>query len=69
MGKLIRSLAAKQEEENRKHLEAGGGPLDPSKLEFCRVLYDFTPEQPGAELEVKKGDLVAVGYAGEFGAG
>src|SRR5690554_3999387 len=60
MGKLIRSLAAKQEEEQRRL--AGEAPtLDPSQLEFCRVLYDFTPEQQGGvELEVKKGDLVAV---------
>lgn len=74
MGKLIRSLAASQEEQERKRLAAGGqqiGPdgqiiqqIDPSKLEFCRVLYDFTPESgaavQGVDLEVKKGDLVAV---------
>lgn len=74
MGKLIRSLAASQEEEERRRLAASGqiGPdgqpiaqqLDPSKLEFCRVLYDFTPETgaavQGVDLEVKKGDLVAV---------
>jgi peroxin-13 len=73
MGKLIRSLAASQEEEERRRMAAGGqiGPdgqpiqqIDPSKLEFCRVLYDFTPESgaavQGVDLEVKKGDLVAV---------
>lgn len=75
MGKLIRTLAASQEEEERRRLAASGqqiGPdgqlvpqqIDPSKLEFCRVLYDFTPEAgaavQGVDLEVKKGDLVAV---------
>ena len=41
-------------------------PLDPSKLDFCRLLYDYTPENsgqpptPGVDIEVKKGDLVAV---------
>jgi peroxin-13 len=74
MGKLIRALAASQEEEERRRLAAGGqqiGPdgqpiqqIDPSKLDFCRVLYDFTPESgaavQGVDLEVKKGDLVAV---------
>lgn len=60
MGKLIRSLAAKQEEEERRRM-AENPQVDPSKLEFCRVVYDFTPEQNnGIELEVKKGDLVAV---------
>lgn len=62
MGKLIRSLAAKQEEEERRRMgDAPAAQIDPSKLEFCRVLFDFTPEQNnGVELEVKKGDLVAV---------
>jgi len=69
MGKLIRALASKQEEEDRKRQEAmnaaaGGVSLDLAdpmkKLDFCRVLYDFTPENPAIELEVKKGDLIAV---------
>jgi len=76
MGKLIKSLAASQEAAERERLAAAGvqfgpdgqpipqNPLDPSKLDFCRVLYDFTPESgaaiQGVDLEVKKGDLVAV---------
>jgi peroxin-13 len=75
MGKLIRSLAASQEAEAQRQLtaspyDAATGeqqPLDPSKLDFCRVLYDYTPQlqpgqqaQQGLDLEVKKGDLVAV---------
>jgi peroxin-13 len=75
MGKLIKALAASQEEEERRRAASGqlqigpdGQPLpqqiDPSKLDFCRVLYDFTPEMgaavQGVDLEVKKGDLVAV---------
>jgi len=76
MGKLIKTLQASQEEEEKRRMAASGqfqiGPdgqpvqqqLDPSKLEFCRVLYDFTPESgaavQGVDLEVKKGDLVAV---------
>ncbi|KAK4888180.1 hypothetical protein LTR28_002995 [Elasticomyces elasticus] len=77
MGKLIRALAKSQEEEERRRLAAdpqallGGAagadqsqPFDPTKLEFCRVLYDFTPEAnnavQGVDLEVRKGDLVAV---------
>ncbi|KAF2969044.1 hypothetical protein GQX73_g4539 [Xylaria multiplex] len=66
MSKAIRSLAASAEEEERKRMEAMGqtAPLDPSKLEFCRVLYDFTPEAgnatQGVDLAVKKGDFIAV---------
>ncbi|WPH02478.1 hypothetical protein R9X50_00534200 [Acrodontium crateriforme] len=72
MGKLIRALAASQEAEQQRQLAAAEGspdgqPLDPSKLDFCRVLYDYTPQhQPGqqftegVDLAVAKGDLVAV---------
>nr|POE49492.1 peroxisomal membrane protein pas20 [Quercus suber] len=70
MSKLIRTLAASQEAEHQKQMAdmpPDGQPLDPSKLDFCRVLYDYTPQtQPGqqytegVDLEVKKGDLVAV---------
>lgn len=73
MGKLIRALARTQEEEEQRRLQAdpqalaalNGQPLDPSKLDFCRVIYDFTPDAnaqsvQGVDLAVKKGDLVAV---------
>ncbi len=66
IGKAIRSLAASAEEEERKRLavSAQNASLDPSKLEFCRVIYDFTPEAgnatPGVDLAVKKGDFIAV---------
>ncbi|KAI1004158.1 hypothetical protein K3495_g4054 [Podosphaera aphanis] len=75
MGKLIKTMAASQEEQQRRltasrHMQIGPNgqlipqPIDPSKLDFCRLLYDFTPETgaaiPGVDLEVKKGDLVAV---------
>lgn len=76
MGKLIRALASSQEAAEKARLEREGvkfGPdgqplqqaaIDPSKLDFCRVLYDFTPETgasvQGVDLEVKRGDLVAV---------
>ena len=79
MTKLIRSLAKQNEQQSqypndgRLVLGPDGQPLpdqqphqpiDPSKLDFCRLLYDYTPENngstPGIDLEVKKGDLVAV---------
>jgi len=67
MSKMIRSLAANaEEEENRRHLLEQQRSLDPAQLEFCRVLYDFSPAAQaggvvqGMDLEVHKGDLVAV---------
>jgi peroxin-13 len=74
MGKLIKSLASSQEAEQQRQLAAGAAGLDgqpqsidPSKLDFCRVLYDYAPQaqpgqqfQEGVDIVVKKGDLVAV---------
>lgn len=71
MSKLIRSMAASQEEAARKQQEMSltytnpNGEqvaLDPKKLEFCRVLYDYTPstQSVGMDLAVRKGDLVAI---------
>lgn len=69
MGKLIKALARSQEEEEKRRMAANpqafGEPLDPNKLEFCKLKYDFTPDTnmaaaPGLDLAVKKGDMVAV---------
>ncbi|KAK4193433.1 peroxisomal membrane protein PAS20 [Podospora australis] len=67
MSKVIRSLAASAEEEERKRqLVAAQQTIDPNNLEFCRVLYDFAPAAQGqaavqgVDMEVRKGDLVAV---------
>jgi len=80
MGKMIRALAKSQEEAMAARGEVVLGPdgrvlppeqqgvVDPSQLDFCRVVYDFVPDTsatggqltPGIDLDVKKGDLVAV---------
>jgi len=65
MGKLIRALARSQEEQRLRVEAQEGQPLDPNQLEFCRLLYDFTPDTnmnavQGVDLAVKKGDMVAV---------
>ena len=84
MTKLMRSLAKQNEEQQNQYNHDGkmilgpdgqpmpgqqpDQPIDPSKLDFCRLLYDYTPEDmtrggpptEGMDLQVKKGDLVAV---------
>ncbi|KAI9171703.1 Peroxisomal membrane protein PAS20 [Paramyrothecium foliicola] len=64
MSKMIRTLAASHEEEEKRLQQQAleqQQPIDPSKLEFCRLLFDFLPQpNTGVELEVRKGDLVAV---------
>ncbi|KAJ5097706.1 peroxisomal docking factor component [Penicillium angulare] len=70
MGKLIKALARSQEAEAKRRQQLVGpngepqsASLDPAKLDFCRVLYDYSPETQesnGIDLAVKKGDVVAV---------
>ncbi|KYK54152.1 hypothetical protein DCS_06109 [Drechmeria coniospora] len=68
MSKIIRSLAASHEEEERRLQQLAlesQQPIDPAQLEFCRLLFDFLPQKAnnaemGMELEARKGDLVAV---------
>ncbi|KAJ5731475.1 peroxisomal docking factor component Pex13-Penicillium chrysogenum [Penicillium malachiteum] len=67
MGKLIKALARSQEERRQQLAGPNGEPqsasLDPAKLDFCRLLYDYSPETQesnGIDLAVKKGDIVAV---------
>jgi peroxin-13 len=70
MGKLIKALARSQEEEAKRRQQLIGpngepqsAAMDPAKLDFCRLLYDYTPETQesnGIDLAVKKGDIVAV---------
>ncbi len=47
MSKVIKSMAASHEEEERRQMalmRQQQAPLDPTKLDFCRVLYDYTPD-------------------------
>ena len=64
MSKMIKTLAANHEEEEKRLQQQAleqQQPVDPSKLEFCRLQYDFLPQpSTGVELEARKGDLVAV---------
>lgn len=73
MAKLIRTLEHNREEEERKrlhddpyaHSTQREQQIDPSRLDFCRLLYDFKPDAnaqnvQGIDLAVNKGDLVAV---------
>lgn len=64
MNKVIKSLAASQEQQRQG--QAMAAAFDPSKVEFCRVMWDYQPDaqaaqaSQGLDLSVKKGDLVAV---------
>jgi peroxin-13 len=51
--KLVKFLSERLQQEQRKL------PMDPSRIELARALYDFVGATP-QELTLKKGDLVAV---------
>lgn len=36
------------------------GAVDPDKLEFAKALYEFNPENPNIEIELKPKELVAI---------
>ena len=68
---MIRSMAAAAEQEEKKRqllVQDQQQQIDPTQLEFCRVLWDFSSAAAGAgdgvmrgvDLEVRKGDIVAV---------
>ncbi|ORX46117.1 hypothetical protein DM01DRAFT_1311386 [Hesseltinella vesiculosa] len=65
MHKLIQRVANNQQLQQQHQQQMLGmapgaaGAIDPSKLEFARAVYDFTPESP-MELTLKKGDIVAI---------
>lgn len=65
IGKVIKSIADNQENRLLAEGPMGGvdgnnNNIDPQSLEFCRANFDFVPENPQIELELRKGDLVAV---------
>ncbi|KAH7156320.1 Peroxin 13, N-terminal region-domain-containing protein [Dactylonectria macrodidyma] len=63
MSKMIKALAASHEEEERRLQQQAlqQQTVDPTQLEFCRLLFDFLPQPSNEmELEARKGDLVAV---------
>lgn len=57
IGRLVRSMA---NQAPHGGTNAEGEVVDPSQLEFCRALYDFVPENPQIELQLKNGDLLAI---------
>lgn len=59
LNKFIQKL-----QQHQKAKIAGGAMaqqiLDPNNLEFARAIYDFVPENPRIECNLKKGDLMAI---------
>jgi peroxin-13 len=61
MGKLIRAMASP-----RSHT-LSSNTLDLSSVQFYRAIFDFIPQNPGAELPLRKGEMVAIIQRGNSG--
>lgn len=66
LSKAIQKLNAQNQQAQQRRLQeqgmAAGGPrqLDPESLEFAKALYEFNPENPNIEIELKPKELVAI---------
>lgn len=62
---LSKAIQKLNEQNQRKQMLQHGPPapqvgLDPSNLQFAKALYEFNPENPTMEIELKAGELVAI---------
>lgn len=66
LSKAIQKLNEQNQAQQQRRLQDQGmaagtrGPIDPDSLEFAKALYDFNPENPNIEIELKRNELVAI---------
>lgn len=67
LSKAIQKLNQQNQEQQQRRLQeqqgmAAGtrGPLNLDSLEFAKALYEFNPENPNIEIELKPKELVAI---------
>ena len=57
--KLNDQQQQQQQQQHQRQLQSQGN-FNPSELQFAKALYEFNPENPNIEIELKPNDLVAV---------
>lgn len=63
---LLSKAITKLNEQNQRrlqqqqHLNPNANPIDPANLQFAKTLYEFNPENPNIEIELKPNELVAI---------
>ncbi|CAH2355904.1 peroxisomal membrane protein PAS20 [[Candida] railenensis] len=69
LSKAIQKIAEQQRKKQEMLAAQGGGmpgigggasALDPANLQFAKALYEFNPENPNIEIELKPNELVAI---------
>ncbi|KAG7663954.1 PEX13 [[Candida] subhashii] len=46
--------------QQQQHLNPNPNSIDPANLQFAKTLYEFNPENPNIEIELKPNELVAI---------
>ncbi|ODV78348.1 uncharacterized protein CANTADRAFT_37993, partial [Suhomyces tanzawaensis NRRL Y-17324] len=64
---LSKAIQKINEQQQRRQQMMGGpgavgpdGQIDPANLQFAKALYEFNPENPNMEIELKPNELVAI---------
>lgn len=65
LSKAIQKINEQQQRRNltqqqQQQLQQLGQGFDPANLQFAKALYEFNPENPNIEMELKPNDLVAI---------
>lgn len=63
LSKAIQKIAEKQQRKQQMlgaQNGGAGGAINPSELQFAKALYEFNPENPNIEIELKPNELVAI---------
>lgn len=66
LSKAIQKINQQQQVQQQRRLQdqrnmvPGSAPIDPESLEFAKALYEFNPENPNIEIELKPKELVAI---------
>ena len=55
-----RKMEMQQQQQQQQQLGGPNAPFDPSNLQFAKALYEFNPENPQMEAELKPNELVAI---------
>lgn len=66
LSKAMQRISQQQEAQQQRRLRdqhdmaPGNAPINPETLEFAKALYEFNPENPNIEIELKPKELVAI---------
>lgn len=60
LSKAIQKINEQQQRRSLTQQSQQSSSINPSNLQFAKAIYDFNSENPNIEIDLKKGDLVAI---------